>query len=318
MKMLQNIRLSFGFLILAGSPPYLAYDVHRMTQGEADLFHWFNLALAITAIIASTVWLLSLRGEDYLRLRSHWERVLALVVLIASSPVLFVTMTLIRIESAGRALYTQKRIGQNRRRKDRREADGSQKGEDPPDRRNSDRREENLGGEPFIIYKLRSMRQDAEKLSGAAWSTGERDPRVTAVGHVIRKTHLDEVPQFYNVLLGQMSVIGPRPERPNFIRKLSDEIEGYGDRLNAPPGITGLAQINQDADETIEDVRLKLRYDKEYIETACLFLDIKIVLQTIALIVSLFIDTFGGRVAERDDPKAADSLVPERVPVSRR
>ncbi|MHC4744906.1 MAG: sugar transferase, partial [Planctomycetota bacterium] len=182
-----------------------------------------------------------------------------------------------------------------------------------PKRRSGDRRSEDFGGEPFTIYKLRSMKIDAEKLTGAAWSTGDDDPRVTEVGRFIRKTHLDELPQFLNVTLGQMSIIGPRPERSAFITELSYQISGYRDRLNALPGITGLAQVNQDADESIEDVRRKLKYDKEYIENSCLMMDIKIVLKTVALIFSLILSSFEGRSTEQIDPKTADSFVPERV-----
>ena len=325
MKRLHNIRLSFGFLILASTPPYLVYDVHQLARGES-LFpqsafsHWFNVALAAGLILISIAWLLSLRGEDYLRFRAYWERVVALAVLIASSPVLLATALLIRLESDGPAIYTQERIGRNRRvkkRTDRRKADSTGFGQ-RQDRRNGDRREDDVGGEPFTIYKLRSMMIDAEKETGVAWSTGDSDPRVTNVGRFIRKTHLDELPQFYNVFLGDMSVIGPRPERPAFIAELDSQVEGYRDRLDAPPGITGLAQVNQDADETVEDVRQKLEYDKEYISKTSLLLDLKIIVKTVSLIINLVLQAFEGRSAEKLDSKPADNLVPEQISILRR
>ncbi len=316
MKQLQNIRLSFGFLVLAGTPTYLVYDVHRLAHGDSTFSQWLNLALAAGLILLSIAWLFSLRGEDYLRLRAYWERLVALVVLIVSSPVLLVTAIMIRRESKGSAMYTQERIGRNRRKKnDRRRADSPEEFGRGPDRRNGDRRDGDFGGEPFAIYKLRSMITDAEKESGATWSTGDRDPRVTRVGRFIRKTHLDELPQFYNVFLGQMSVIGPRPERPAFIAELETQIDGYRDRLAAPPGITGLAQVNQDSDETMEDVRKKLEYDREYIKKSSLLLDIKIILKTVSLIFSLVLSALDGRPAKRLDPKSADGLVPEQIPI---
>ena len=318
MKQIKTFSLSFGFLILAGTPPYLVYDVHRLTQGNASVFQWFNLILMFGAIVSTTGWLFSLRGENYLRFRSYWERLLALFVLVGSSPILLLTAYLIRREDKGPAIYSQKRIGMNRRKGDNRRATNLNEAEFKTNRRSSDRRSGDFGGEPFTIYKLRSMKMDAEEMTGAVWSTGDYDPRVTKVGRFIRKTHLDELPQFLNVTLGQMSIIGPRPERSAFITELSDQISGYRDRLNAPPGITGLAQVNQDADESIEDVRRKLKYDKEYIENSCLMMDLKIALKTVALIFTLILNSFEGRSTEQIDSKTTDGLVPDRVSASQR
>jgi lipopolysaccharide/colanic/teichoic acid biosynthesis glycosyltransferase len=318
MKRFETFGLSFGFLILAGTPPYLVYDVHRLTQGNSTFFHWFNLILAVGAVVSATGWLFSLRGESYLRFRSYWERLFAFIVLVFSSPFLLLTGYLIRREDNGPAIFSQERIGKNRRKSDRRRRVSSAESPVDNSRRSGDRREEDFGGKPFKLYKLRSMRTDAEDVTGAAWSTGDRDPRVTGIGHFIRRTHLDEVPQFFNVMRGEMSIIGPRPERPAFITKLSRQISDYRYRLNAPPGITGLAQIHLAADESIEDVREKLTYDKEYIDNSCLLMDIKIALKTVGLILILIARSLKGRSVDMAEPKPADRLLTERVHIPRR
>jgi len=118
--------------------------------------------------------------------------------------------------------------------------------------------------ELFYLIKFRTMRLDAEKSGGAQWAT-KRDTRVTSVGKFLRKTRLDELPQFINVLKGEMSLVGPRPERPGFYRQLEREIPLYSERTyGVLPGITGLAQVNQGYDECIEDVRNKLAFDHAY------------------------------------------------------
>jgi lipopolysaccharide/colanic/teichoic acid biosynthesis glycosyltransferase len=317
MRNLETFRLSFGFLVLAGTPPYLVYDVHRLTHGNATLFHWFNLIVAVGAMVSTAGWIFSLRGENYLRFRSFWERLFALVVLVLTAPLVLLSAYLIKREDKGPAIYRQKRIGMNRRKGERRETTNSSESEFTPRRRSGNRRSEDLGGKPFTLYKLRSMKIDAEEKTGAVWSSGDDDPRVTRVGRFIRKTHLDELPQFLNVTLGQMSVIGPRPERYAIIAELSNQISGYRDRLKALPGITGLAQINQPADGTVEDVRKKLKYDKEYIENSCLIMDIKITFKTIALIFSLIIRALERRPAEPVDQTEPDGLAHERVSVQR-
>ncbi|MGL5006719.1 MAG: sugar transferase [Plesiomonas sp.] len=118
--------------------------------------------------------------------------------------------------------------------------------------------------ELFYMIKFRSMRQDAEATSGAVWAT-KNDPRITRIGHFLRKTRLDELPQFINVIRGDMSLIGPRPERPHFCNTLEDAIPFYVERTyGIAPGITGLAQVNQGYDESLDDVRSKLAYDLAY------------------------------------------------------
>jgi len=136
----------------------------------------------------------------------------------------------------------------------------------------------------FSILKFRSMIQDAEKKSGPVWSSKD-DPRITRVGKIIRKLRLDEIPQVINVLKGEMSFVGPRPERPYFVEKLSEEIPLYKRRLRVRPGITGWAQVKHKYDETIEDVKAKLRYDLFYIENMSLRMDLKIIFRTVFVVL---------------------------------
>jgi len=124
------------------------------------------------------------------------------------------------------------------------------------------------------------MRQDAEKLTGPVWSVKD-DPRITRVGKFVRKVRIDELPQMINILKGEMSLVGPRPERPFFVEKLSAEIPYYKRRLKVRPGITGWAQVKHKYDETVEDVKEKLKYDLFYIENMSLRMDFKIMFRTV-------------------------------------
>jgi len=128
------------------------------------------------------------------------------------------------------------------------------------------------------------MRSDAEKLSGPVWSTKD-DPRITKVGKFIRKVRIDEIPQMLNVLSGSMSLVGPRPERPFFVEKLSAEIPFYKRRLKVRPGVTGWAQVKHKYDESVEDVKEKLRYDLFYIENMSLSNDLKILFRTVFVVI---------------------------------
>ncbi|MDF1730784.1 MAG: sugar transferase [Minwuia sp.] len=160
----------------------------------------------------------------------------AVVGLTLTAPLLPLIALAIKVESPGPVLFRQVRVG--RMLEDRTEL--------------------------FQMIKFRSMRQDAESASGAVWAS-KRDPRITRVGNFMRKTRLDEIPQFINVLRGEMSLIGPRPERPEFYRKLEAAIPHYSSRtFGLKPGITGLAQVSQGYDETIEDVRSKVMFDHAY------------------------------------------------------
>ena len=141
------------------------------------------------------------------------------------------------------------------------------------------------GEKLFKMRKFRSMRADAESSSGPVWAP-KNDTRVTSFGKFLRKTRLDEIPQFVNVLDGDMSLVGPRPERPFFVEKLSKEIPLYKRRLTVRPGITGWAQIKQGYDTSIDDVRSKVRYDLFYIENMSFRMDIKILLTTLYVMVA--------------------------------
>ena len=181
--------------------------------------------------------------------RKHWvERFVALVLLLMALPVLLVLSAVIRLTSRGPSIYRQIRVG--------------------------------LHGCPFLMYKLRTMRQDAEAGKGALWCQ-PRDPRVTFVGRILRASHLDEIPQLINVVRGEMALIGPRPERPEFTQTLARDIPGYMQRHVVRPGITGLAQVQLPPDSNLESVRRKLVFDLEYARHGTLWLDSRILLATL-------------------------------------
>ena len=136
-----------------------------------------------------------------------------------------------------------------------------------------------LNGKPFTIYKFRSMRVDAEAETGAVWAV-KNDPRVTAIGKYLRILRLDELPQLLNVIRGEMSIVGPRPEHPEFVQTLSEVIPFYRQRHSVKPGITGWAQINYKYGETIEDAIVKLEFDLYYIKNLSLSLDMYIIFHT--------------------------------------
>jgi lipopolysaccharide/colanic/teichoic acid biosynthesis glycosyltransferase len=183
----------------------------------------------------------------YFAWKSLPGRALALAMLIVLLPPMAVLVVIVRLSSQGPAIFKQTRVG--------------------------------LHGRAFTMYKLRTMRLDAEAGTGPTWST-PNDPRVTRLGRLIRRLHLDELPQLFNVVAGQMALVGPRPERPEFTQLLARKVPGYLDRLHVKPGITGLAQINLPPDTDLESVRRKLVLDREYVATANLFLDARIILCT--------------------------------------
>jgi len=198
-------------------------------------------------------------------------------LLVVSSPVLVLAAIAIKATSPGPIFYTQPRVGLDRRRRRQQASAGSRGGE-------YDRRGHDLGGKVFKIYKLRTMRSDAERYSGVVWAQ-QRDPRATAVGRVLRKCRIDEIPQLLNVLKGEMNIVGPRPERPSLVAKLSRGIPEYPLRQLAKPGITGLAQISQSYDSCLDDVRSKVRYDLEYLQRQDLLQDLWIMLRTVPVIL---------------------------------
>lgn len=205
---------------------------------------------------------------------------ISIVGLLGSSIVFAILPVLIRIDSKGKAIFKQTRVGQNRRRMDRRMVSLAA----PYERRNGDRRKQDWLGKPFEIYKFRSMRASAERKTGPVWAT-PYDPRITGLGKLLRPLHVDEFPQFINVLTGDMSLVGPRPERPSFTVKFQKVIPNYEKRFQCKPGITGLAQVQRGYDSSIEDVCHKLNHDLDYIRNGSVVTDFKILLLTLKELV---------------------------------
>lgn len=191
--------------------------------------------------------------------------------LAALSPIMVLTAILVKATSRGPIFYRQTRVGVDRRRP-------------RDDAANSNRRLRDLGGRVFTIYKFRSMTVDAERGSGAVWAT-KTDPRVTPLGRILRKTRVDELPQLFNVIRGDMNIVGPRPERPSIFANLREDIAEYPLRQLAKPGITGWAQINHSYDTSIEDVRTKVRFDLEYLERQGVAEDLRIMLRTVPVMI---------------------------------
>lgn len=196
--------------------------------------------------------------------------VAALAGLAFAAPIMVIVALAVRFTSRGPIIYTQIRVGQDRRRRIVRLGDA--------------RRANDLGGKPFRIYKFRTMRVDAEKMSGAVWAS-QNDPRLSPIGGFLRKYRLDELPQLFNVLKGDMNIVGPRPERPSIFQELSRNIPQYEARQLVRPGITGLAQVSQQYDQCMDDVRNKLRYDLEYLTRQSLFEDVRIMARTVPVVL---------------------------------
>lgn len=182
----------------------------------------------------------------------HWkemlDRVLGILMLVPALPLIGLLVLIVRLNSRGPGIFRQVRVGKR--------------------------------GKAFTMYKLRSMRSDAEAATGPAWSPTGGDPRVTRLGFWLRRLHFDELPQLFNVVRGEMSLVGPRPERPEFVEVLAEQLPGYLNRLMVQPGITGLAQINLPPDTDLDSVHRKLILDCEYVRSASLWLDLRIVLCT--------------------------------------
>ena len=176
----------------------------------------------------------------------------ATVLLVLASPIILLCLLAVRLSSKGSPLYSQKRLGSS--------------------------------GRIITIYKIRTMYEDCERHFGPIWS-GPGDPRVTPLGRILRATHLDELPQLLNVVRGEMSLIGPRPERPEIVAQLERCFPAYRDRLRVPPGLSGLAQILQGPDTSLHDVQTKLRYDIYYLDNHGFRLDLRIALATLLHLV---------------------------------
>ena len=194
-------------------------------------------------------------------------------------PVFAIVSIAIKLDSPGPVFFRQGRIGKNRRRTSRRimSISGIQ------DQRSEDRRKTPRFGKPFIIFKFRTMHRDAEKHTGPVWAS-KNDPRITRVGAFLRATRIDEFPQLFNILKGEMSVVGPRPEREFFITALRNNIDSYDDRLLVRPGLTGLAQVNHKYDESETDTKVKVGYDLDYIKKLTILNDLKIIIKTVFVV----------------------------------
>jgi lipopolysaccharide/colanic/teichoic acid biosynthesis glycosyltransferase len=215
-----------------------------------------------------------------------WKRFIdiafSLAAIILLSPLMVITGALIRLTSPGPVIYKQERIGINRRVGERRRRYGGKTiGER---RRRKDRRVLANYGKPFFIYKFRTMYESSEG-GKPQWAIKD-DPRITPLGKILRKTRIDELPQFFNVLKGDMSLVGPRPERAFFIRKVEHEIPEFQLRLRAKPGITGLAQVRLGYTNNTEGLKKKLRFDLEYISRLSFWSDFKIMLKTIGVVLT--------------------------------
>jgi len=174
------------------------------------------------------------------------------LLLIAVSPIIAVTALLIKFDSKGPVIFSQDRVGENRK--------------------------------PYQVHKFRSMVADAEKLSGPVWAQTD-DDRITRVGRFIRKWRVDELPQLWNVFKGDMSFVGPRPEREFFIQQLESQIPYYRERFSVKPGITGWAQVCYPYGASVEDAKEKLNYDLFYIKNMSVFFDLMIVLKTVKTVI---------------------------------
>ena len=203
----------------------------------------------------------------------------ALVGLILTLPLWIVIPILIKIDSPGPVFYSQIRVGKNRRRRDRRACQQAE----VENNRKRERRRVDYMGKLFRVYKFRTMVNNAERVSGAVWAT-KNDARVTRLGMFMRKSRIDEVPQFINILLGNMCLVGPRPERPEFVCDLAQQVKGYSGRLEVKPGLTGLAQIENGYDSSVASVIQKVRYDLTYIENRSISADIRIILKTFGVV----------------------------------
>jgi len=182
------------------------------------------------------------------------EFCLASALLVVTLPLILAAIVAVKMTSRGPAIYAQLRSGRN--------------------------------GRPFFVLKIRSMTHNCEAQSGICWST-KGDPRVTPVGRFLRASHIDELPQLWNVLRGDMSLVGPRPERPEFVTTLKKVVQRYGERLSVRPGLTGLAQIQLPPDTDVESVRRKIAHDLYYLENLSFWLDVRLLTATLFLILGI-------------------------------
>jgi len=224
--------------------------------------------------VAATTLPVALPHDAFTPLDQRARRVLNLMVavigLIVLSPLFLLIAIAVRLTSRGPVIYTQERVGLDRRW-------GSKNNPDS-------RRKHDGGGLPFTIYKFRTMTVNAESSGGAVWAT-QNDARVTNIGSFLRGSRLDELPQLWNVVRGDMNIVGPRPERSSIFVRLRDDIEQYQVRQRVRPGITGLAQVSQSYDTCLDDVKRKVEFDLEYVSASTFWDDVRIMLKTLPVML---------------------------------
>ena len=251
MKQKRLLLIEYAFIILTIVAVGLCITSYSYAQNKQIPYPVAPEPGSIVLISTGLVgWIIQFARRRFEEFKRCFDTLVSSFGLAVSLPVIGLTAAFIKAVSPGPAFFKQERVG--------------------------------LNGRTFEIYKLRTMIPDAEKHSGAVWAQ-EDDPRLIKFGKFIRKAHLDELPQLINVLRGEMSIVGPRPERPVFVEQLSREIPDYAKRLNVKPGITGLAQVFHKYDQTIKDVKKKVKYDLLYIREMCLMVDIRILLRTIVI-----------------------------------
>ena len=250
------VMLFFLFLIVIGVSWFIgkmAYAQEKLSLSEAtwlvSLGSFFPWAVS-GSFVGVFVHFLRKRFQKFKR---ALDFLLASAGLLLLSPLFLIAAILIKIDSPGNAFFKQRRFGKN--------------------------------GIPFQIWKFRTMREDAESETGPVWA-GEDDPRITRLGRFLRKSHIDELPQLINVFKGEMSLIGPRPERPEFVEEINGSIPHFNQRLKVKPGITGLAQVRYRYGASIKDAARKLEYDLLYIKKMCWMLDFRILFWTVGRVLT--------------------------------
>lgn len=258
-RSINNLEIEVALVTLDSHDYHQIYSILRETEGiNVELM----LVPDVLGLMTSRMNVKEIEGIPFIKIKgvpiTTWGRILkrlfdflfSLFVLIIFLPLMILISILIKVTSRGPVIYKQERIG--------------------------------LNGEIFQVYKFRTMRLNAEKDTGPVWATKE-DPRTTTIGKILRRTSLDELPQFFNTLRGDMSVVGPRPERPFFVNQFKDNVPKYLDRHLLKSGITGWAQVNgMRGQASIED---RTKYDLYYIENWSLVLDIKIIVKTIKAVL---------------------------------
>ena len=232
-------------------------DLRFHGQAIEDIAHTYETALRRVCVprlrAASLVFSDAMGPRPYLAaLQGFYSRVFAALGLLLSLPVMLAVALAVKVTSKGPVFYRQERLG--------------------------------LQGKPFTLVKFRSMRADAESGSGAVWAQKD-DPRVTPIGRFMRRFRIDEIPQLYNALKGEMSIVGPRPERPEFVETLEEEIPFYRQRLVVKPGITGWAQISYKYGDSLEDTITKLEYDLFYVKSLTPMIDLYVMFHTVKVIL---------------------------------